>query len=171
VSKLPIRIYPDPVLRQPAVEVTVFDAQLKKYLADLLETMYAANGVGLASPQVGISKRAVVIDVSNEGNAPLILVNPRIIAGSGSVSSEEGCLSIPGYRDTIKRKAEISVEAQDELGSPVSFKADGLLAICVQHELDHLDGVLFVDRLSRLKREFFKKWLKRNESGDESEDE
>ena len=162
MATLPIRIYPDPVLRVPGEEVETFDASLKTFLDSMAETMYAANGVGLAAPQVGVSKRITVIDVGPE-DAPerIDLVNPRIIRREGKTSFEEGCLSIPGYRDTVSRSTRVIVEAKNATGELFEIDADGLKAICLQHEIDHLDGVLFVDHLSRLKREIFKRWLKR----------
>lgn len=161
MSLLDIRIFPDPVLKQPAAEVTDVDATVRRLLTDMVDTMYAANGVGLAAPQVGISRRIAVVDVSEEGNKPMHFVNPEIIAREGETSSEEGCLSIPDYRDTISRNSKVTVRAIDINGNPFELHADGLLAICLQHEIDHLDGILFVDRLSRLKREMFKKWFQK----------
>lgn len=158
---LPIFKYPDPVLRSPTAEISAFDATLHRFLDSMAETMYGANGIGLAAPQVGKLQRVAVIDVSEERNERIDLVNAHIVQRVGTTSSEEGCLSIPGYRDTIKRSKEVVVEMHDAHGKEVELKAEGLLAICIQHELDHLDGVLFVDHLSRLKRELFKRWLKK----------
>lgn len=161
MALLDIKILPDPVLREVAEEITVFDKDLEKLAGDMFDTMYAAKGIGLAAPQIGLSRQLIVIDISEDGNERLALVNPKITAQSGSVSSEEGCLSIPDYRDTIKRSKQITVTGHDIGGSPVEITAEGLLAICLQHEIDHLNGVLFVDHLSRLKRELFKRWLKK----------
>lgn len=154
-------IYPDARLKEQCDDVTTFDAELHNLLDDMLETMIAAVGVGLAAPQIGIQKRVTVIDVSEEQNQPIELINPTIVARSGSVSSEEGCLSIPRYRDTITRSATVTVKAQDRHGGWFELQGEGLLSMCLQHEIDHLNGVLFVDHLSRIKRDFFKRWLKK----------
>jgi peptide deformylase len=158
---LPIRKYPDPVLREQTVEVSNFDKELQDLVDSLAETMYQARGIGLAASQVAVLKRVTVIDVSEARNERIDLVNPHIVQRVGKVSSEEGCLSIPGYRDTIKRNKEIVVQMKDASGNEVELKADGLLAICIQHEVDHLEGVLFIDHLSRIKRELFKHWLRK----------
>ena len=158
---LDIVLYPDPILKQPADEVEKVDAALRKLLEDMAQTMYAAEGIGLAGPQVGVSKRIAVIDVSEDGKGLMSLINPEIVERAGKTPSEEGCLSIPGFRETITRNETVTVRALNEKGEQIEIKADGLLAICLQHEIDHLDGVLFVDHLSRLKREFFKRWLKK----------
>jgi peptide deformylase len=156
-----IRIYPDEVLRQETKPVEDFSKDLHTLLDDMAETMYEANGVGLAAPQVGELLRLTVIDVSDEGDTILEFINPVITKKDGKVPSEEGCLSIPGYRDTISRAGIVTVEAVNRHGEPFVTEADGLLAICLQHEIDHLDGVLFIDHLSRLKRDAFKKkWRK-----------
>lgn len=161
MSFLDIRLYPDPILKQPASSVEKFDSTLHKLLDDMAETMYEADGIGLAAPQVGVSQRVAVADVSEKRNDVLEVVNPIIVAREGKVPSEEGCLSIPEYRDTIQRSEAVTVQAMDRNGNPIEIKATGLLAICLQHEIDHLDGILFVDHLSRLKRELFKGWLKK----------
>lgn len=160
---LEIKIYPDPVLKEVAQPVEKFDERLGKFLDDMRETMLRASGVGLAANQVGILERVVVADISEERNEPMELINPEIIHASGTlVSSDEGCLSIPDFRETIKRPRDVVVRAQDRKGELFEIEADGFLAMCLQHEIDHLNGILFVDHLSRLKREFFKRWLKRN---------
>jgi len=165
MALLDIKIYPDPILKQKAEDVTVFDQKLEKLLDDMAQTMYAAPGVGLAAPQIGICQRVAVVDVSEDRNDLIHLVNPEIILREGKKSGEEGCLSIPEYRDTVERSASISVRAFDKKGKQFEFDATDLLSVCVQHELDHLDGVLFVDRLSRLKRELFKKWVQKQIDG------
>ncbi len=156
-----IRTYPDEILRAPCAEVTTFDSKLRSIVDQMALTMRIERGIGLAAPQVGISKLIAVVDVSEEGDALLALVNPKIISKAGKVPSEEGCLSIPGYRDTISRAKEIVVQFQDLEGKQLEIKADALMSICIQHEIDHLHGVLFVDHLSRLKRELFKRWLRK----------
>jgi peptide deformylase len=163
---LSIRVVPDPTLKEPAKEVTVFNQQLRKLLGDMTETMYAAHGIGLAAPQVGILQRVAVVHAPPDTGQKFHLINPVITAREGSVDSEEGCLSIPDYHDSIKRAEQISVRYQDEFGTEHTLDADGILAICIQHEVDHLDGILFVDHLSRLKREFYKRWLKKFIAGD-----
>ncbi len=161
MARLPIKIYPDPILKQKASPVTVFDAKLKKLLDDMAETMYEAHGVGLAANQIGSLERIVVVDVSEDRNELLHLINPEILNRNGKKKGEEGCLSIPGFRDNVERSSSLTLRAQDATGKQFEIEADGLLAVCIQHEIDHLDGILFVDRLSRLKREFFKKWLEK----------
>lgn len=154
MAKLPIVIYPNPVLAEKCAPVAAFDENLAKLAADMAETMYAAPGVGLAAPQVGKAIRMVVIDVSEDKKHLLTLVNPQIIARSSELNTfEEGCLSLPGIWDKVKRPAEVTFRAQDLHGNFFEQKCDGLLAVCVQHELDHLDGVVFIDHLSRLKKE------------------
>lgn len=158
---LEIKKYPDPILKQKTTQVETFDEQLWKLLDSMAETMYEANGIGLAAPQIGELCRVAVIDVSRDGNAPLEFINPVIIKQSGKTKSEEGCLSIPEFRDTIQRSVLVTVRAQDRNGQEFTMDTDDLLAICLQHEIDHLDGVLFTDRLSRLKRELFKRWFQK----------
>ncbi|MCL1602719.1 peptide deformylase [Succinatimonas hippei] len=149
--------FPDERLRQICAPVTEFDAALKELTDDMFETMYDDEGIGLAAPQIGIEKRIVVIDIPEEdgkqGKNKLVLINPKITAKEGEVASEEGCLSVPEYRAEIKRYEKITLECQDLNGQKQIYEADGLLAICMQHELDHLDGKLFIDYLSRLKRD------------------
>ena len=154
-----IKKYPDEVLKKKASPVKDIGADLQRLIDDMVETMYAAPGIGLAAPQVGVSKRLVVIDVSTEEEKhPLIvLINPEITEAGGLIDSEEGCLSVPKYTAVIKRADRVVVKGLDREGNPVSIEATGLLARAIQHEVDHLDGVLFVDRLSLIKREFFKK--------------
>ena len=158
---LDIKIFPDPVLREKSKPVTEFNTELHRFLDSLTETMYEAGGVGLAAPQVGVLKRVAVIDITKEGTEPIEFINPVITVRNGSIPSEEGCLSIPGYREKIKRNLTVTVEAMNRKGEQFAVNAEDLLAICLQHEIDHLDGVLFIDHLSRLKRTLFKQWLKR----------
>jgi peptide deformylase len=143
-----IRIQSDPVLRKKAREVREITPTITKLLDDMAETMYDAQGVGLAAPQIGISKRLVVIDVQDEKGL-LKLINPKITVRSGRETAIEGCLSFPGIAGEVERAAEVTVEALDETGNKISFVAEGLLARACQHEIDHLDGVLFVDRVTR----------------------
>ena len=151
--------YPDPVLKEKAREVKDFNGSLQRLIDDMIETMYAAPGIGLAANQVGELLRVIVVDISTKENKhPLIvLVNPVILQTEGKVDSEERCLSVPGYVSTIKRAERVLVKGLDREGNPVEIEAEGLLSRALQHEIDHLNGILFVDRLSPIKREFFKK--------------
>jgi peptide deformylase len=151
--------FPDPRLRTRAEPVTRFDAALGTLIDDMLETMYAAPGIGLAATQVDVHKRLIVIDISEEHNEPLVLINPEILAREGEAQSEEGCLSVPGIFDEVKRAAKVRVRAQDRNGERFEGDYEGVLAVCVQHEMDHLEGRLFVDYLSDLKRERIRKRL------------
>ena len=159
--------YPHPILKRKAEKVGKVDAEIQKLLDDMLETMYVSAGVGLAAPQIGVSKRIVVIDVeqeeSDEGyraGKPLFLVNPEIIWRSDEkVCGEEGCLSVPQQRAEVERHAQVRVHYTDYNGQEQEILGDGLLAVCLQHELDHLDGILYIDRLSRLKRQMLVKKL------------
>ena len=144
--------HPDPRLRTKATPVEVFDDQLRVFSENLLETMYAAPGIGLAATQVNVHKRLIVVDVSEEKNQPHILVNPKLATYGDRVKGEEGCLSVPDVYDVVERFQHVDVQAQDIAGNPIEFTAQGLLSICIQHECDHLDGKLFVDYLSSLKR-------------------
>ena len=161
MAQLPILEYPDPRLRIRAEPVTEFDDELRQLAADLLETMYAAPGIGLAATQVDIHKRVLVVDVSEERNEPLCLVNPEIVGAEGQVSYEEGCLSVPDVFEAVDRAERIKVAALDETGKRIEIEAEGLLAICIQHEMDHLEGKLFVDYLSALKRDRLKKKVRK----------
>src|SRR5512146_1014590 len=151
--------FPDPRLRTRAQPVTQFDAQLHRVIDDMLETMYAAPGIGLAATQVDVHQRLIVIDVSAEHSDPLILVNPEILSREGEIATEEGCLSVPGYFDEVKRASKIRLRAQDRDGNVFERDCEDILAVCVQHEMDHIDGRLFVDYLSSLKRERVRKKL------------
>ncbi len=155
MSVLDILTIPNERLKHKSTEVKYFDNKLEKLVNDMFDTLYASgNGIGLAAPQVGIEKRIVVIDLKEEGNlTPITLINPKIISSSKeNLTNEEGCLSIPGYYAKIERPSEINAEWQDIKGNTIKKKCVGLLSICVQHEIDHLDGVLFIDYLSNLKR-------------------
>ena len=151
--------FPDPRLRTRARPVSRFDAELGTLIDDMLETMYAAPGIGLAATQVDVHQRVIVIDVSDQHDQPLVLINPEILAREGEESTEEGCLSVPGIFDEVKRAAKIRVRAQDRTGAVFERDYDDILAVCIQHEMDHLEGKLFVDYLSDLKRERIRKKL------------
>jgi len=153
--------FPDPRLRTRAQPVTRFDADLHRIIDDMLETMYAAPGIGLAATQVDVHQRLLVIDLSADRTDPLILINPQIIFREGEIATEEGCLSVPGYFDEVKRASRIRVRAQDRDGNVFERDCEDLLAVCVQHEMDHIDGKLFVDYLSSLKRERVRKKLEK----------
>jgi peptide deformylase len=160
----PLIILPDPLLRQVSTSIERVDAELQKLTDDMLETMYEAPGIGLAAIQVGVPRRLLVIDVSKEGEdkQPLVFINPEIIKSSDERSVyEEGCLSIPDYYAEVERPAMVTVKSIDREGKEQMTEADGLLATCLQHEIDHLNGVLFIDHISRLKREMvIKKFTK-----------
>lgn len=161
MSLLPILEYPDPRLRTKAQPVTVFDAALQTLIDGMFATMYEAPGIGLAASQVNVHKQLLVLDVSEEKNAPMVLINPKIIASEGSQTYQEGCLSVPGIFADVDRADRITVESLDRHGQPQNFEADGLLAVCIQHEMDHLIGKLFVDYLSPLKRDLVRKKLEK----------
>jgi peptide deformylase len=151
--------YPGKVLREKTHRVTDCDAELDKLIDDMIETMYAAPGVGLAANQVGVSKQVAVIDVGvRDEKSPLfVLINPEIVKLEGEVEAEEGCLSVPDYTTVLKRAMKVCVKGLDRNGKPVEIEAEGLLARALQHEIDHLNGILFVDRMGRIRKEFFKK--------------
>lgn len=147
--------YPDPVLSRPGEPVTEFDAELHKLIADMFETTYAEQGIGLAAPQVGVSKRLTTIDLSmgKDPKDKLVLINPEIIFREGKQYEEEGCLSFPEIREKVSRAAKVRIRAQDERGKWFEMDGDELLARCFQHEIDHVDGMLFIFRMSALKRD------------------
>jgi peptide deformylase len=161
MAVLTILEYPDPRLRTRAKPVAAVDARIRRLIEDMFETMYAAPGVGLAATQVDVHERVLVLDVSQERNQPLAFINPEIIAREGIAEGEEGCLSVPGIFDLIDRSARIKVRALDREGQPFELDAEGLLAVCIQHEMDHLEGKLFVDYLSELKRGRIRKKLEK----------
>lgn len=153
MSQLEILQYPDPRLRTVAKEVEVVDARIKKLCADMIATMYAAQGVGLAATQVNVHERVVVIDVSEEHNEPLVIINPKLLwASEEKQKGDEGCLSVPTIYDGVERHVAVKISALDLHGQEREIEADGLLAICIQHEMDHLMGKVFVEYLSPLKQ-------------------
>ena len=154
---LEILKYPDKRLRTIAKPVQEVNSEIKQLVKDMFETMYAAPGIGLAATQVDFHQRLIVIDVSDEGNQPLCFINPEIIKKNGEIEYEEGCLSVPNYYENVKRANEIKVSALNELGQPFEIDADEMLSICIQHEMDHLKGILFVDHLSKLKQKRLRK--------------
>ncbi len=168
MSILTILEFPDPRLRTKAQPVSTFDASLKKLSADMLATMYDAPGIGLAASQVDRHIQMLVLDVSEEKNSPMTIVNPRILEREGTQTCQEGCLSVPGIFADVERSDRIRVCAQDVEGNPLELEADGLLAVCIQHEMDHLIGKLFVDYLSPLKRDMVRKKLEKQRRHAES---
>jgi peptide deformylase len=162
VSLLELRLMGDPVLRRVAEPVTGMTDELRRLIEDMFDTMYAEEGVGLAAPQVGIPQRVIVVDAREDDLQPFALINPEITSFSADVDrAEEGCLSIPGLREIVERPYAVSVRGLDRDGAPIEFEAAGLLARILQHEVDHLDGVLFVDRVSPLKRKLLlARWQK-----------
>lgn len=165
MAKLKVYEYPHPVLKKKAEKVAGVDDELRRFLDDMLETMYAENGCGLAAPQVGVSKRVVVIDIAHEGEepAPLYMVNPEIIWKSEDLEvCEEGCLSLPEMRAEVERPASVKIRYLDYQGKECELLAEEFLAVAAQHELDHLDGVLYIDHLSRLKRQMLVKKLEKS---------
>lgn len=175
MAKLEILTYPNPKLREVSTPVDVFDDKLAKLVQDMLETMYHAQGIGLAAPQVGVTKQILVIDtrarfkkdsgdmeeeeqteLEQKIQQPLVLINPQVVKGQGKTTYDEGCLSVPSYYETVERFEVVEISAQNVKGETFTFKTDGLLAICVQHEMDHLEGKLFIDRISFLKSQKIK---------------
>ncbi len=161
MSLLNILEFPDPRLRTKALPVTTFDRALKALAEDMLETMYEAPGIGLAASQVDRHVQMLVLDVSEEKNTPMVIINPRILEQQGTETCQEGCLSVPGIFADVERSERIRIAAQDIDGNPIELEADGLLAVCIQHEMDHLIGKLFVDYLSPLKRDMVRKKLEK----------
>ena len=157
MSGLDILHFPDPRLRRRAEPVRVVDDGVRRLIDDMLETMYDAPGIGLSAPQVNIAKRVVTIDITKDRSDPLCLVNPEVRTATGEMEAEEGCLSLPGVYEIVKRPEMVRVSALDRDGRSCEIEAEGLLAVCIQHEIDHLDGRLFVDYLSRLKRQRIRK--------------
>jgi peptide deformylase len=170
MAKRNILSYPDLRLHTVAKPVQGIDARIKTLVTDMLETMYAANGIGLAATQIDVHERVVVIDVSEDRNEPLVLINPEIVwASEDKVLNEEGCLSVPGIYDGVERSTSVRVQAMDAQGELRTVEAEGLLAVCIQHELDHLLGKVFVEYLSPLKRNRIKSKLLKQQREDERE--
>jgi len=153
--------FPDPRLRLRAELVSEVDASVRALIDDMFETMYAAPGIGLAATQINVQKRILVADVTDDRSAPYCLINPEIVQLEGEEEMDEGCLSVPGFYETVRRAEHIRVRALDRDGKPFELETDGLLAVCIQHEIDHLDGKLFVDYISSLKRNRIRKKLEK----------
>lgn len=162
MTQLTILEFPDPRLRTKAVPVERVDDALRELIDAMLVTMYGANGIGLAATQVNVHQRLLVIDVSEERDQPMVFINPEILVREGEEETEEGCLSVPGAYETVRRAERVRVRALDRNGIAFELDADGLLAVCIQHEIDHLDGKLFVDYLSDLKRTRIRKKLEKD---------
>lgn len=169
---LDVLIYPDENLATVCQPVETVDDALRQFIDDMFDTMYHHEGIGLAAPQVNVLKRVITMDIEGDKTNQIVLINPEIIESSGETGIEEGCLSIPGSRALIPRKEKVTVKALNRQGEPFTLEAEGLLAICIQHEIDHLNGVLFVDHISRLKRQRIKekmlklkKQIERNKNG------
>jgi len=160
---LDILHFPDPRLRNKAKPVKAVDDSVRRLVDDMLETMYEAPGIGLASTQVNDPRRVVVIDISEEHDQPLCLINPEILEKQGEEEMDEGCLSVPDVYETVIRADRVKVSALDREGNPFEMEAEGLLAVCIQHELDHLDGKLFIDYISNLKRQRIRKRLEKDQ--------
>lgn len=161
---LPIRQLPDPVLREQAREISEIDGDLQRLIDDMAETMYAAPGLGLAANQVGILKRLIVFDISHRNGGPRdlqVVINPCITTREGEATHEEGCLSVADFSAEVRRHARVTVTGLDREGKPVTVTGEGLMAVVLQHEVDHLDGILFIDRISRLKRGLYLRRLKK----------
>lgn len=191
MARRPVLIWPEPALTTPAEPVAAFDAQTRALVSDMFETMYAEKGIGLAANQIGVLQQVLVIDLDPSQQAkkdeevrkelqewnytqPLAVINPRLVAGDGQIVWDEGCLSLPGITETIKRKANVTVQAYDVDGQPITIEARGLFAVCLQHEMDHLAGKMFVDYLSKLKRDVIRRKMQRlkveaHELGDASQ--
>ena len=169
MAKLDILVYPDSRLRQIARSVTEFNDELEQLVADMAETMYAAPGIGLAAVQVNVPWRVVVMDLSEEKDSLQVFINPDISELQGTTESEEGCLSVPGIFAMVERAETVKINARDVKGNPFEIDADEILSICIQHEIDHLNGKVFVDYLSRMKQSRVRKKLKKESQVTESE--
>lgn len=179
MAKLEVLTWPNPILKKKSAPVESVTAELQKFAQDMLETMYDSSGVGLAAPQVGKNSRLIVIDtrpmddrgkileeemtdLERSVSYPLVMFNPKIVSKVGTIEFEEGCLSVPGFTEFVKRAGTVEVEFLDKTGATVRLKADGLLGVCIQHEIDHLDGQLFIDRLSTIKSDMIKSKIRKH---------
>lgn len=172
MAVLEILKYPHPVLKKRCKEVEEIDENTKKLIEDMTETMYSANGIGLAAAQVGVSKRIIVLDVSplDAEHDLFALINPEIVSGEGDIEHEEGCLSVPELFDKVKRKEKVHVKGTSANGEKVEIKAEGILALALQHEIDHLNGEVILDKMSSLKRDLYRKKLKKQRDKEEDKD-
>lgn len=163
MALLTILRYPDPRLHKVAAKVTQVDDNIRKLIKDMAETMYAAPGIGLAATQVDVHKRLIVIDISETRDQLKVLINPQLLTASGEADCEEGCLSVPGVYEKVRRAEYVKISAMDQNGQPFTLDAEGLLAVCIQHEMDHLEGRVFVEHLSRLKQQRIMTRLRKQE--------
>ena len=163
MAKLPVLHYPDPQLRKKAVPIAAIDESVRSLAEDMLETMYAEGGIGLAATQVNIQRRLVVMDLSEQRDEPLILINPEILSSEGTEEMQEGCLSVPDFYEVVRRAERVRLRYQTLDGEVIERESDGLFAVCIQHEIDHLNGKLFIDYLSPLKRQRLRKKLEKQE--------
>jgi peptide deformylase len=170
MARLPIVEFPDPRLRTVARPVQAVDGRIRQLIDDMFETMYEAPGIGLAATQVDVHERLLVLDVSEDKSYPMVFINPEVLSAEGSQVYQEGCLSVPGIYADVKRAEKIVVRALDRDGQPFELTAEGLLSVCIQHEMDHLAGKVFVDYLSPLKRELVRKKLAKQRRGEGNED-
>ncbi|KAE9538425.1 peptide deformylase [Ursidibacter maritimus] len=161
MAVLDVLIYPDDNLAKVCQPVEKVDDELRQFIDDMFDTMYQQEGIGLAAPQVNVLKRVITIDIEGDKTNQIVLINPEILESSGETGIEEGCLSIPGCRALVPRKEKVTVKALNRQGEEFILNADGLLAICIQHEIDHLNGVLFVDHISQLKRQRIKEKMQK----------
>lgn len=159
MAVLEIRKYPDEILKNKASEIKDIDSNVQKLIDDMIETMYKSNGIGLAAPQVGVLKRLIIVNISppEEKKSLIVMINPQIVSTEGEVLSEEGCLSLPGFITRLKRREKVFVKGIDRKGKEIQMETNGLLSRVIQHEIDHLEGILLIDRISPLKRELFRK--------------
>lgn len=160
----PILTYPDPELKKKSTPVTIINDSVRQLVQDMTETMYDAPGVGLAAPQIGVHQRVIVIDIAGSEEPPALIaaINPVIVHAEGETFEEEGCLSVPKYAANVRRHAKIVVKGLNVDGDEITWRAEGLLAVAFQHEIDHLDGILFIDHISQLKREIFRRKYRRS---------
>ena len=173
MAVLEILTYPHPVLKKACCEVETVDEETKEFIKDMVETMYSANGIGLAASQVGVSKKIIVLDVSpiDPQHNLIAVINPEIVTGEGEIDHEEGCLSVPDCFEKVRRKEKVQVRGMDPDGMKVEMNAEGILAITLQHEIDHLNGVLILDRISGLKRDLYRRQLKKKKEKEKEEEE
>jgi len=173
MAVLEILTYPHPLLRKPCKEVGTIDDETREFIRDMVETMYSANGIGLAASQVGVSKKIIVIDVSpiDSQHELMAVINPEIVSGEGEIDHEEGCLSVPDCFEKVRRKEKLQVLGMTPEGKKIEMNAEGILAITLQHEIDHLNGVLILDKVSGLKRELYRRQLRKKREKEKEEKE
>jgi peptide deformylase len=173
MAVLEILTYPNPLLKKPCCEVETVDEETREFIKDMVETMYSANGIGLAASQVGVFKKIIVLDVSpiDPQHDLMAMLNPEIVTGEGEIDHEEGCLSVPDCFEKVRRKEKVQVRGMDPDGRKIEMNAEGILAVTLQHEIDHLNGVLILDKISGLKRELYRRQLKKKKEKEKEEQE